>query len=228
MTNIMSSILCNQLVGWLPVGFKKSDSSPNNNVGIIPFCFTRGMTIAELANILENLKHLCIGSRELLIESYKKSAQQTVETESLIKSKIDVVLTLANILHEDDNNVGASVTAANGGMYYKMNSNRGYPFYIWGMVMNGIAHITYSVNDKACDIGKLIVSTNADDVTNQNAFSVNLPLLVKVDDQNLRPVGETIFPLPQPRLRRRRRAGGTSSESGDPPRIEPPPPPPAS
>ena len=197
MNVIMSSVPYNQLVCWLPIGFKKSGSSPNNNIGIIPFCFTRGMTIAELANTLEKNKHLCIGSRQLLIESYKKSAEQTAETEMSMKSKIDVVMTLANILHYDDNNDGTSVTDANGGMYYKMNANNRYPFYIWGMVMNGIAHITYSVNDAACDIGNLIVSTNADDVTNQNAFSVNLPLIGKVE-QKLRPVDESNFPPPPP------------------------------
>jgi len=177
MKNIIGSlpITTDDLVCWLPVGFKKTESSPNNNVGIIPFCFTRKTTLLELATILDDSKNLCIGSRQALIESYQEPSNVTdsVNTESCIKSKIDVVLTLANIMHLDDSNDGLCLTDACAGMYYKMNSTIGYPFYVFGLVMNDIAHISYSINDKECDIPTLKTTTRAIDVTNDHVFRVN-------------------------------------------------------
>ena len=163
MCNIMESLInTDKLECWIPMGFIKTQNSPNNNIGILLFTFLRGMSLLEMQNQIE-------GNRYLLLGSYQYNKENnSVSTEENIKTKIDVVLTLANIIDND-----IKVNWCTGGMYAKMNINSIYPFYIWGMTMNDEAHITYSVSDKLCNINKLIQKVNGTNITDEYIYKLN-------------------------------------------------------
>lgn len=166
--NIMNSITDkDKLICWIPIGFQKSGTSPNNNIGIVLFEYTRNMTIFDLQELIESKKHFAIGSRELLIDSYNTTSNFENE-ESKIKKNIDVVLTLANIIDNKEHiNWGA------GGMYYKMDILSPYPFYVWGLTMDDNVYLTYSVFDKKCNVQNLVKNTNGDVITDKYIFSLN-------------------------------------------------------
>ena len=169
---IMDSITdTNKLICWIPVGFQKSNKSPNNNIGIILFEYTRNMTIIQLQELIESKKHFSVGSRQLLIDSYSQDDTSKSENEeSSIKHKIDVVLTLANIIDNKQHIIWGT-----GGMYYKMNTypSRPYPYYVWGLTMDNKVYLTYSVSDKKCNIKNLIKETQGENITDKYIFSLN-------------------------------------------------------
>lgn len=163
MCNIMDSLInTDRLECWIPMGFIKTQNSPNNNIGILLFTFLRGMSLLEMQNQIEGNQYLLLGSYQYIKEN------NSVSTEENIKTKIDVVLTLANIIDND-----IKVNWCTGGMYAKMNINSIFPFYIWGMTMNDEAHITYSVSDKLCNINKLIQKVNGTNITDEYIYKLN-------------------------------------------------------
>jgi len=172
LTNIMASVKdTEELVCWIPVGFIKTPSSPNNNIGIILFVFKKNMSLEKLEVLIEGSKYFAIGSHQLLIDSYyynSNYSKYSTNIENKLKKNIDVVLTLANIF---DNKI--NINSAMGGMYYKMNKEGPYPYYIWGMTMNNVTYLTYSIADKLCNIDKLIINTNGNRITDKYIFELN-------------------------------------------------------
>ena len=170
MSNIINSIdsSVNKLVCWLPLGFKKQFNSPKNNIGIILFTFVRGMTPVGVERAIKKNASMAIGSRQILIDNYKSIPKRMTTIESKIKKKIDVVLTLANIM-----DTSVNVKHACGGMYYKMNTYSTYPYYVWGITLDNIAHVVYNVAHKSCNIEKLVELTGGEEITDKNVFSIN-------------------------------------------------------
>ena len=171
LNNIMLSLpdYKDNLVCWLPMGFENSENSPKNNIGIIPFIFRRNMKEQDLKDTLINNRFYSLGSREFLLNSHN-CIPYSVDIENRIKRNIDVVITLGNILLDDDNCIGYNLTNSNGGMYNKMNDEYGYSIYVWGFTINNKSYLTYSINNKDIDISKLIELTNGKNVTKRDIF----------------------------------------------------------
>jgi len=169
MTNIMNSATnTDRFVCWIPLGFEKTQISPNNNVGIIVFTFVRDMTPSDVQNAISANSIMSIGSRQMIIDNYDSAPKSSTYIETRLKRNIDVVLTLANIL---DNTV--KIDAGYGGMYYKMDTNNRFPYYVWGMTMDNEAHICYNVAHTSCNIDRLLIVTNGSIITDENVFSLN-------------------------------------------------------
>ena len=170
MTNIMNATTCNvkKLVCWIPLGFEKTNNSPNNNMGITMFTFTRGMIAADVQQAISANAMIAIGSRQLLIDSYDIVPKFSSFIEKKLKKNIDVVITLANII---DNTI--KVDEGYGGMYYKMNVPYPYPYYVWGMTLDNCAHICYNVAHTSCNIEELVKITHGQIVTDKYVFSLN-------------------------------------------------------
>jgi len=111
---------------------------------------------------------MALGSRQLILDKYQSDPTDTSKTEAKIKTNIDVVITLANII---DNKI--KVSYATGGMYYKMNVPRPYPYYIWGMTLDDNAHIVYNVAHQECDLDKLCEITKGKTITDKFVFLLN-------------------------------------------------------
>jgi hypothetical protein len=169
MTNIMTATKnTNNLVCWIPVGFKKSVGSPHNNIGIVVFTFVRDMTPSDVKDAIMENKMMAIGSRQLLIENYNDKPEWSSFIEQKLKQNIDVVLTMANIM---ENTV--EMESAGGGMHYRMNINHIYPYYISCLTMDGVCHASYNVAHTSCDTEKLRKITNGSIITNKGIFSMN-------------------------------------------------------
>ena len=169
LTNITNSLSnTDKIVCWIPCGFEKNDNSPvNNNLGIILFTFYKNFTFDMFIKCKNNNQNLLFGSNELLNSNYVpgKLINNNV---SKIKKQIDVVITLGNIIKNE-----LEIDLITGGMYYKMNNNSPYPFYIWCLSMNNETHISYSISDNNCDINKIINITNGIDITDNYIYQLN-------------------------------------------------------
>ena len=169
MTNIMNATKnTDNLVCWIPVGFKKSVGSPHNNIGVVVFTFVRDMTPSDVKDAIMENKMMAIGSRQLLIENYNDKPEWTSYIEEKLKRNIDVVLTMANIMENTVNISGMYC-----GMHYRMNMDSPYPYYISCLTMNGVCNTCYNVAHTSCDIEKLCKITNGSIITNKGIFSMN-------------------------------------------------------
>lgn len=170
LTNIINSgTTKNSFKCWLPIAFEKYENCPYNNIGILLFTFTKGMTEKELEKEIENNKFTCIGTYNFLINSYTFSKTQSYYIEKILKKNIDICLTLANIINNE-----IKIEIGTFGMYYKMNMHAPpFPYYIGGISMDNIANITYSVTDVECDIEKLKNLTKGEEVTDKYIYELN-------------------------------------------------------
>jgi hypothetical protein len=171
--NILSNIInslsnTDKIVCWIPYGFEKNEISPVNNLGIILFTFYKHFTFDMFIKCKNNNKNLIFGSNDLLNSKYYNSGKKINNNVSKIKKQIDVVITIANIIKNE-----LEIDLITGGMYYKMNNDCPYPFYIWCLTINNETHISYSVSDYNCDINKLTNTTNGIDITDNYIYQIN-------------------------------------------------------
>lgn len=166
LVNIMNSTRnTNKLVCLLPIGFDIKVNS-GNDIGVILFTFYKNTPFYKFKKNLYRLKNLAIGSKLLLTNNNYINIYSDIETK--IKKNIDVVITLGSIINNT-----IDIDIASSGMYYKMNYDFSYPFYIWGLSMNNKTHITYSISDKLCDINKLCKITEGENISNKYIYKLN-------------------------------------------------------
>lgn len=170
LTNIMNSGTTKKSIKcWLPIAFEKYENCPYNNIGLLLFTFTKGMSEKELEQEIENNKFTCMGTYNFLINSYSISTTHSYYIETILKKNIDVCITLGNIINNE-----VKVDLGTFGMYYKMNMyNPPFPYYVGGISMDNIANITYSVTDVECDIEKLKNITKGEEVTHKYIYELN-------------------------------------------------------
>ena len=170
LTNIINSgTTKNSFKCWLPIAFEKYKNCPYNNIGLLIFTFTKGMSEIELQQEIENNKFTCLGTYNFLINSYSFSKTQSYYIEKILKKNIDICLTLGNIINNE-----IKLDLVSFGMYYKMNMHTPpFPYYIGGLSMDNISDITYSVTDVECDIEKLKQLTNGEEVTHKYIYELN-------------------------------------------------------
>jgi hypothetical protein len=165
-TNTLSDT--DKIVCWIPYGFEKNDNSPSNNLGIMLFTFYKYFSFDMFIKCKNNNEKLIFGSNELLNSDYYIPRNTINNNVSKIKKQIDVVISLANIIKNE-----LEIDLITGGMYYKMNNECPYPFYIWCLTINNETHISYSVSDYNCNINKLINTTNGIDITDNYIYQLN-------------------------------------------------------
>lgn len=166
LVNIINSTSnTDKLVCLLPIGFDVKVNS-GNDIGVILFTFYKNTSFDKFKKYLYGLQNLAIGSKLLLTNNSYINIYSDIETK--FKKNIDVVITLGEIINNT-----IELDIASSGMYYKMNYDFSYPYYIWGVSMNNKTHITYSVSDKLCNINKLCNITNGENITNQYIYQLN-------------------------------------------------------
>jgi len=169
LVNIMNSTSnTDKLVCLLPIGFDVKVNS-GNDIGVILFTFYKNTPFDKFKKYLYGLQNLAIGSKLLLTDNNYINIYSDIETK--FKKNIDVVITLGDIINNT-----IELDIASSGMYYKMNYDFSYPYYIWGLSMNNKTHITYSVSDKLCNIQKLCNITNGENITNKYIYKLNAKL----------------------------------------------------
>lgn len=166
LTNIINSTNnTNKLICLIPIGF---ENAIGNDIGVILFTFYKNSSYHFFKKNLKKLKKLANGSK-LLLNSKINNLNIFYDIETQFKKKIDVVITLGNIVNND-----IKIDIATSGMYYKMNKDFSYPFYIWGLSIDNKTHITYSISDKMCNVNKLCNLTNGKDITNKYVYTLNI------------------------------------------------------
>lgn len=166
LTNIFYSISnTDKLVCLIPIGF---ENNIGNDIGVILFTFYKNTPYYIFKKNLYKLKNLAFGSKLLLCDNKINNFNILYDIETKFKKNIDVVITLGNIINND-----IKLDIASSGMYYKMNYDFSYPYYIWGLSIDNKTHLTYSISDKLCDIDKLCNITNGSNITNKYIYKLN-------------------------------------------------------
>ena len=136
LTNIINSTNnTDKLTCLIPIGF---ENNKGNDIGIILFTFYKNTLYTQFKKKLKKLKNLAFGSK-LLLNSKINNFNIFYDIETKFKKNIDVVITLGNIINND-----IQLDICTSGMYYKMNNDFSYPYYVWGLSINNKTHVTYS------------------------------------------------------------------------------------
>lgn len=154
LNDLINNTKLDNLYCWLPIGFERYENCPNNNIGILTFNFKRNMTINELEKTIENRKFLVIGSKYIIDNSNTISQLKYFNLNRYIRKKIDVVLTLGNIMGVPDY-MDNSIHDLNGYFGKEMLDDTDYPFYIWGITINNKAYLTYNIKMENFNIDNL-------------------------------------------------------------------------
>ena len=145
--DLMTHVLCKlsaamerpTLTCWTPVVFDDA-STVQNDVGIVLFEYSSGMTTIELEVRLRTAQAMCIGSRYLgrLSNGYLSICA---------KRRVDVVLTMATITGDSCtslNELTSMCTTFHPLMYTATN----YPCYAYIATLGETTHVTYSIFDE--------------------------------------------------------------------------------
>ena len=152
-----------ELSCWIPVAFVKDDSSPYNNIGVIPFVAEREDTARKLQDKINRNGHCAVSSNTLLRYWTGKSYSSSSST---LRKKVDVVLTLGNLTAEDP----TCLSNGYGGFLFQ-ETPFAYPVYVFGITINGRSQVSYTISDQRLDASKVI---NEDVVAVKDPFFTGL------------------------------------------------------
>jgi hypothetical protein len=142
------------LTCWIPISFERTKAKAAvNNVGVILFCFRKGMSVGELSSEIEGNKHTVMGSKNLM-DSFASSTEAGQEKNTHLKKRVDVVLSM---LHTKPTGVDPVIKPDLISVYFgkEMATDYNFPLYIFSITVGDTIHVTNSVSVPDFDTRKL-------------------------------------------------------------------------
>lgn len=128
---------------WLPLAIERADGNdPRNNLSLL--CFTFDAHTETPQSLDKQLKSNMYQVPGFFFALKHASGQSHYHTSTSLKNHVDMVLTLSNITPSETWEVPLARADACLGSHMDRLPPM-YPFYVWGLTMNGKCFVTYSV-----------------------------------------------------------------------------------